>query len=122
MVLLACPQVIRDYFPSDLVPFRPALATPAGLPATGQYWYANWTCSPPLASGAHSLSGSPPPDNTPLLDSEAKATPNAFENVLLQLLCPPVQGPNAPVRIGSTVSATRLTTCHPQRFPLACHP
>ena len=100
MVLLACPQVIRDSFPADPVPFGPALANLAGLPAAGQHWHANWTCGPPLAFGFHSLSGFPT-DNAPLLDSDVDATPTAFEKVLLQHLCPPIQGPNAPVRIGS---------------------
>ena len=36
-----------------------------------------------------------------LRNSDVQATPSAFENVLLQHLCPPVHGPNAPARIGS---------------------
>jgi hypothetical protein len=35
------------------------------------------------------------------LVSNVKATPITFENVLLQHICPPVHGPNAPVRIGN---------------------
>ena len=100
MVLLACPQVIQDNFPDAPVPFGPALATLAGLPAAGQFWHTNWTCGPPLDFGKLSLSGFPA-DNAPLLDSDEKATPTAFENVLLQHLCPPVHGPDEPTRIGS---------------------
>jgi hypothetical protein len=100
MVLLVCPQVIQDAFPGAPVPFGPALATLAGLPAAGQYWHANWTCGSPLAFGKHALSGFPP-NNAPLLVSDVGATPAAFENVLLQHVCPPVLGPNAPVRIGT---------------------
>ncbi len=100
MVLLVCPQVIQDVFPGTPVPFGPALATLAGLPAAGQYWHANWTCGPPLAFGKLSLSGFPS-NNAPLLMSDVEATPLAFENVFLQHLCPPVHGPNAPISIGT---------------------
>ena len=69
MVLLVCPQDIKDTFPDSAVPFGPALATLAGLPAAGQYWHANWTCGPPLAFGKLSLSGFPT-NNAPLLASD----------------------------------------------------
>jgi hypothetical protein len=97
MILLVCPQDIADVCRDAAVPFGPALA---GLPAAGQCWRANWTCGALLAFGNSSFS-SFLPDNAPLLDADAKASPAAFENVLLQHLCPPVQGPDAPVCIGS---------------------
>jgi hypothetical protein len=101
-MVLVCPQAIRDLFPDDPVPFGPGVADSAGLLAAGPaHWNSHWTCGSPLEFGKHSLSGFPP-DNIPLLDADAQATPLAFEKVLLQHLCPPLNGPDDPVRLRST--------------------
>jgi hypothetical protein len=110
---LHCPVAVQAAFPDRFAPpFGPAVADPAGVPASGQRWFTKWTCGFPIDFWKHSLSNFP-------------ATPLAFERVLFQHLLPllehPPQQRRQPFRLPQLGPTHRRThPCHRRRCRRRC--